>query len=114
MIIVGLEDVPESGDPLLHQDLVVVVAQLLQQGVHLVGGESVALQRVGEQQHQVLDLQHKAGVGAVRRVSLKKEPTVQNQEHKTNRGAEVLVELPHDRKVMGSILPARLPAHFVH
>ena len=73
MIIVGLEDVPEPGDPLLHQDLVVVVPQLLQQGVHLVGGESVALQRVGEQQHQVLDLQHKAGVGAVRRVSLKKK-----------------------------------------
>ena len=111
MIIVRLEDVPEPGDPLLHQDLVVVVAQLLQQGVHLVGGESVALQRVGEQQHQVLDLQHKAGVGAVRRVSLKKEPTVKNQEHKTNRGARYWSSY---LMTESSMLPATLPPRFVH
>jgi hypothetical protein len=37
----------------------------LQKDVHLFGGESVALQRVREQQHQVLDLQHEPGVRAV-------------------------------------------------
>ena len=65
MVVVCLEDVSEPGDPLLHEDLVVVVPQLLQKDVHLFGGESVALQRVREQQHQVLDLQHEPGVRAV-------------------------------------------------
>ena len=70
MIIVRLEDVSEADDPLLHEDLVVVVPQLLQQDVHLVGAEAVALQGVREEQHQVLDLQHETRVGAVRRVGL--------------------------------------------
>ena len=62
MIIIGLKDVPETGDPFLHQDLVVMVSQLLQQRIHLFRRKSIAQEGVWEQKHQVFDLQKRKHV----------------------------------------------------
>ena len=65
MVVVRLEDVAKHGDPLLHQNFVVLVADLDQQTEQLVHVVAVALQRVNEQNDDSFDLQHQPGVLAV-------------------------------------------------
>lgn len=72
MVIVRIEDVSEPPHPALHKNFIVVIAELLQQCVQFVHGETVVHESVGEQQHQVLDLEHETGVSTVSGVSLER------------------------------------------
>ena len=72
MVVVLIKNVPKPNDPLLHEDLGVVIAEFLEQRVHLLAREAVVLQRAREEEHEVLDAEHEAGLRAVGRVRLQR------------------------------------------